>query len=900
MRRKTATSEKAETGDKALRADREDASRSGKPLPIVGIGASAGGLEAFEAFFTAMPADSGIAFVLVSHLDPTHVSIMPELIRKRTKMQVLQIKDGMRVQPDTVYVVPPNQDLSILNGVLQLMEQSKPRGANLPIDGFFQSLARDQGANAAAIIFSGTGADGTLGVKAIKGEAGMVMVQDEGSAKYDGMPRSAIATGLADYILPPAEMPGQLLKYLRHTVHATTATILADGGRMPDTLQKIYILLRNRTGHDFSLYKKNTILRRIERRMHVHQIDTVKDYVLYLQKSAVELDILFKELLIGVTSFFRDVQAYEKLRENLQELLGEKPEGYTLRAWVAGCSSGEEAYSIAILLREVMEDLGRRLSVQIFSTDIDVDAVNAARAGIFPASIAADVSKARLKRWFSREDNHYRVKKSIREMLVFAVQSIIKDPPFTRLDLLCCRNLLIYLGPELQKRLISIFHYSLKPDGILFLGSSETIGQANELFDVLDKKGKIYRRKPASVVGRPLLSFPAIPAIAENGGPALPETIRKAEELSAFQLVETILRQVDAPPCVIIDEANNIVYLHGRTGRYLEPVIGKVSVNILEMARPGLKMDLAAAIRGAATNKQEYVRNGVVIEQNGGHLTIDLTVKPVLEHSALRGLMMVIFKEKAPPAKKESSPTQARGRKKNSAVESLEQELRYTRENLQTTIEELETSNEELETSNEELKSANEELQSTNEELQSTNEELETSKEELQSLNEEAATVNAELQSRLDELSTINDDMKNLLDNTHIATIFLNLDLCVRRFTPKAVDIIPLAPIDSGRPIRHFAPNLIDTDLAADAHDVLQDLGMKEKEVRSKDGAVYRMRVRPYRTVNNVIDGVVITFEDITALKETEAALNALNAELEQRERKRALGTEIPGPGKTE
>jgi two-component system CheB/CheR fusion protein len=893
MRRKTDTSKKTETGDNGVRADREGASRSGKSLPIVGIGASAGGLEAFEAFFTAMPPDSGIAFVLVSHLDPTHVSIMPELIRKRTKMQVLQIEDGMRVLPNTVYVVPPNRDLSILNGVLQLMEQHKPRGANLPIDGFFQALARDQGANATAIIFSGTGADGTLGVKAIKGEAGMVMVQDEGSAKYDGMPRSAIATGVADYILPPDEMPGQLLKYLRHTVHATTAMTQADGGKMPDTLQKIYILLRNRTGHDFSLYKKNTILRRIERRMHVHQIDTVNDYILYLQKSAVELDILFKELLIGVTSFFRDTQAFAKLRDNLRELLGEKPEGYTLRVWVAGCSSGEEAYSIAILLQEVMEELGRRLNVQIFGTDIDADAVNAARAGIFPVSIAAAVSEARLKRWFSQDDNHYRVKKSIREMLVFAVQSIIKDPPFTKLDLLCCRNLLIYLGPELQKKLIPVFHYSLKPDGLLFLGSSESIGQAHELFAVLDKKGKIYRRKPASVVGRPLLSFPAITAIAENAGPTQPETIRKAEELSAFQMVETILRQIDAPPCVIIDEENNIVYLHGRTGRYLEPVIGKVSVNILEMARPGLKMDLAAAIRGAATNKQECVRKNVAIEQNGGHLTIDLTVKPVLEHSVLRGLMMVIFKETTPPAKRESPKKQGKGRTKDTAVEALEQELRFTRENLQTSIEELETSNEEL-------KSANEELQSTNEELQSTNEELETSKEELQSLNEEAATVNAELQSRLDELSTTNDDMKNLLDNTHIATIFLDLDLCVRRFTPKAVEIIPLAVIDSGRPISHFATALIDTDLAADAHDVLQDLGMKEKEVRSKDGTCYRMRVRPYRTVNNVIDGVVITFEDITALKQTEEALNTLNAKLKQRERERALRTEIAGTGKTE
>jgi two-component system CheB/CheR fusion protein len=594
-----------------------------------------------------------------------------------------------------------------------------------------------------------------------------------------------------------------------------------------------------------------------------------------------------------VTSFFRDHEAFEMLRENLRELLETKPDGYTLRVWVAGCSSGEEAYSIAILLQEVMENLDSHITAQIFGTDIDGDAVSAARAGIFPASIAGAVSDARLKRWFSREDDQYRATKPIREMLVFAVQSIIKDPPFTKLDLICCRNLLIYLGPELQKKLIPIFHYSLKPDGLLFLGSAETIGNAGHLFAVLNKKWKIYRRKPASVAGRPVLSIPAPPAITANAGPALPETIRKAEELSAFQLVETILRQVDAPPCVVIDEANNIIYLHGRTGRYLEPVIGKISVNILEMARPGLKTDLAAAIRGAALNRQESTRQGISIEHNGGHISIDLTVKPILEHTALRGLMMVIFKETASPEKKEPSIKKGKGHANDTAAAKLEQELRHTRENLQTTIEELETSNEEL-------KSANEELQSTNEELQSTNEELETSKEELQSLNEESATVNAELQSRLDELSTINDDMKNLLDSTQIATIFLDLDLCVRRFTPKAVEIIPLSGIDSGRPINHFATSLMDTDLAADAHGVLQDLGMREKEVRGKDGAYYRMRIRPYRTLNNVIDGAVITFEDITALKQTEAALNALNTKLEQRERERSRDTEITGPDETE
>lgn len=882
MRRKSVKPEKTETSTTTVPASSQVTPQIHPTPPIVGIGASAGGLESFEAFFTAMPPDSGLAFLLVPHLDPTHISIMPELIQKRTTMQVLQIMDGMRVEPNTVYVVPPNRSLSILNGTLQLMELSRPRGANLPIDVFLRALARDQGTNAVCIILSGTGSDGTLGVKAIKAESGMVMVQDEESAKYDGMPRSAIATGLADYVLPPGEMPGQLIRYLRHAVHKTTAKIPAEDGKIPDALRKICILLRTRTGHDFSLYKKNTILRRIERRMHVHQIDTVNDYVLYLQKSEVEVDILFKELLIGVTSFFRDAKAFEALREKiLPELFRDKPDGYTLRVWIAGCSSGEEAYSVAILLQEVMEDQGRRMNVQIFGTDIDEQTVNSARAGIFPASIIDDVSEARLKRWFSKEDNQYRIKKSIREMVVFAVQSIIKDPPFTKLDLLCCRNLLIYLGPELQKRLIPIFHYSLKPDGILFLGSSEAIGQAHDLFTVLDKKWKIYRRKFLSAAPRQQLKFlPPVPAMPASEKVNQPETIRKAEELSAFQLVETILKQVDAPPCVIIDEANSIIYLHGRTGRYLEPVIGKISVNILEMARPGLRTDLEAAIRGAAANKLECVRKGVAIEHNDGHIGIDLTVKPVLGHNALRGLMMVIFKELDISAKKKRTGKQPKAPAKNVAVETLEQELRRTKENLQTTIEELQTANDEL-------KSTNEELQSTNEELQSSNEELETSKEELQSLNEEAATVNAELQSRIDELSRTNDDMKNLLDSTQIAAIFLDLDLCVRRFTPKAVEIIPLVGTDAGRPINHFATALTDTDLAEYARDVLDNLGMKEKEVRSKDGSFYRMRIRPFRTVNNVIDGVVITLEDISALKEAHAALSALNEKLEQRDRQR-------------
>jgi len=839
-----------------------------KGFPIVGIGASAGGLEAFEAFFKEMPPDSGMAFVLVAHLDPTHVSILSELLQKQTKMKVCQIKDGMKVQPNAVYVIPPNKDLGILKGTLQLMEPVQPRGANMPIDSFFRSLAQDQGPNAVCIVLSGTGTDGTLGLKAIKGETGMVMVQDVESAKYDGMPRSAVSTHLADYILPPSKMPEQLIKYAKHATHKVAPRIVPVQGQIPDALQKILIILRTRTGHDFSLYKKATVCRRIERRMNVHQIDKISEYVRYLQESEGEVDTLFKELLINVTNFFRDPEAFDTLKQQvLPKLLKEKPDDYNLRVWVPGCSSGEEAYSIAILLQECMDSLKRRFNVHVFATDIDGDAIGAARVGLYPASISADVNQERLKRYFTKEDTQFRIKKSIREMVVFAIQNITKDPSFTKLDLLCCRNLLIYLSSELQKRLLPLFHYCLKPEGILFLGSSETIGQATDLFAPLDRKWKIYNRKPSMSANHARLVFPRVDAIRETPEPEAAETVKRAEELSTFQLVETILQQSATPPCAVIDNACNVVYIHGRTGRFLEPAEGKVSLNILEMARSGLKTELAAAIRKVTRHKQEVVHKGVRVRQNGGHLFMDLTVKPILEQSAMRGLKMVVFQEVAAPTKAgKSKPKREVDSKKSKTIEELEQELRYTRENLQTTIEELETSNEEL-------KSTNEELQSTNEELQSTNEELETSREELQSLNEEATTVNAELQSRIDELSNANDDMKNLLDSTEIAAIFLDMDQCIRRFTPRATEIMPLLGTDTGRPIKHLASSLPDTDLTKYSREVLMDLGVKEVEVQSKDRRCFLMRVRPYRTVANVIDGVVLTFEDITEQKRIEKKL---------------------------
>ncbi len=846
-------------------------------FPIVGIGASAGGLEALETFFKSMPANANIGFVLVVHLDPTHISILPELLQKRTTMKVCQARDGVHVKPNHVYVIPPNKDLTILHGTLHLMDLTQPRGVNLPIDTFFRSLAQDQERNAVCIILSGTGTDGTLGAKAVKGGVGMVMVQDEESAKYEGMPRSAIATGLVDYVLPPEQMPEQLVKYTRHATQKVAPRIAPAEGPIPQALQKIFVILRAHTKHDFSLYKKNTICRRIERRMNVHQIDDISDYVRYMQKSDRETGILFKELLIGVTNFFRDPEAFNILQENaLPKLLADKPDDYAVRAWVPGCASGEEVYSTAIVLNECMERLGRHFHVQIFGTDIDEEAVNVARAGLYPESIVGDVGPERIKRYFSKEENgQYRVKKQIREMLVFAPQNVIKDPPFTKLDLLCCRNLLIYLGPELQKKLLAIFHYSLKPGGVLFLGSSETIGTATDLFGLTHKKWKIFTRKASTAGAHRALDFPPQPSSYEARDLEVPEAVQRAEELSALQLVETVLHQSDTPPCAIINDASNVIFIHGRTGRFLEPAEGKASVNILDMARPGLKKPLAVAVRHVATHKQEWTQKGVHVDLNGGKLFLNLTIKPILEQIAMRGLMMVVFEETAVPAIQEQrSHAQISPKREARSAGEVEQELQYTKENLQTTIEELETSNEEL-------KSTNEELQSTNEELQSTNEELETSKEELQSLNEESATVNMELQARIDELSRTTDDMKNLLDSTNIATIFLDTELKIRRFTPKATDIIPLVATDSGRPINHLASTLAQVDIAQVAAQVLDDLSLREEEVDANDDRSYNMRIRPYRTIGNVIGGVVITFEDTTIAKRANQALK----ESEQRYR---------------
>lgn len=836
---------------------------------VVGIGSSAGGLDALEKFFQNMPENTGMAFIVVSHLDPTHISIMPELIQKTTKMKLFQAEDGMKVEPNHVYVTPPNRDIAILHGIIQLIEPIDAHGFRLPIDFFFKSLSEDLGENAICIILSGMASDGTAGLKAIKNELGMVMVQGPKSAKFDGMPASAIKTGLADYILPPEEMPGQLIKYISTKVKGVLFDKSITEGKIPDAFQKIFILLRTQTGHDFSLYKQNTIYRRVERRMSVSQLDTVPSYIRFLQENPVEIENLFKELLIGVTNFFRDPESFVELKKVLSKLVTNKPENGRIRIWVPGCSTGEEAYSIAIILRECMDELKKYLTVQIFATDIDSSAIDKARVGTY-TGIAGDVTKERLNRFFNLDGDSFHVKKEIREMIIFAPQSIIKDPPFTKLDIISCRNLLIYLNAELQKKIIPLFHYSLLPNGILVLGHSETISGFVDLFSLTYKKWKFYQRRNSVFAAQPYIEFPIFrPKEKPNE-----INMNKIEINNITHLAEKVILQNYSPNCVIVKGSGEIIYIYGKTGKYLELKHGEAKMNIFEMAREGLQQELPMMIRKVLSNKKSITVNGIKVSTNTSVQHIKLTVKPIKEPDTMRGFLLIIFEDIIPQGKEIHSKKIQYEKKSEKVIKELEHELKSTKENLHSTIEELETSNEEL-------KSTNEEMQSTNEEMQSANEELETSKEELQSLNEELITVNTELQSKNDELSIVSNDMKNLLDSINIPTIFLDNDLSVKRYTSNAAKIINLIPSDIGRPINHIATNLKYEKFIEDIKEVLKNLAFKEIELQTNDNFWYLMRILPYRTLNNVIEGVVITFSDIHNAKTASGEIAKLNQNLE-------------------
>jgi two-component system CheB/CheR fusion protein len=844
-------------------------------FPVVGLGASAGGLEALEKFFAHVAPSCGIGFVVVTHQHPGHTSLLPELLRKCTRMRVLAAVDGVAVEPNCVFMSPAEGYLAILNGRLHVMEPDEPGLLRLPIDYFFRSLAEDQKEKAIGIVLSGTGTDGTLGLKAIKGAGGMTMVQEPASAKYSGMPSSAIGTGLVDYVLRAEQIPAQLGAYAQGPYLASVSREAVSEGRLSEPMQKINVLLRARTRHDFSAYKANTIRRRIERRINVHQLTGAEQYLRFLKENPHELDLLFRDLLIGVTSFFRDPEAFEALaKAALPGILAERPEGGALRVWAPGCASGEEAYSLAMVLREQMDRAKQGMTAQVFATDLDHKAIETAREGLYPEGIARDIRPQRLGRFFVKANNGYRIKKEIREMVIFAAQNVLKDPPFTKLDLLVCRNLLIYLQPEAQERVLSLFHYALNPEGVLFLGPSESVSGMSDHFAALDKKWRIYRRKEP-VGGLPV---PARFAAALPGREATPrgesEAAGRGQKLHLSVLLEKTLLNRYAPACVIVNDRGDILHIHGRTGDYLEPASGQPRLNILEMAREGLRIDLAAALRRAAAQDAPVVHGGVRVRTNGDFAAVRLTVTKLSEPESIRGLLLVAFQTEPAAEKGQRAarkPASRPAKAPAGRVLELEHELQYAKETLQSTVEELETSNEEL-------KSTNEELQSTNEELQSANEELETSKEEMQSLNEELQTVNAQLQAKVDDLARTGDDMQNLLNSTEVATIFLDQELRIKRFTPEARKLVNLIPSDTGRPLADLAWNLRYDELQADAAEVLRTLVFKEKEVQTKEGAWRQVRILPYRTTDNLIDGLVMTFVNINRGKQAEEAAQQARA----------------------
>jgi two-component system CheB/CheR fusion protein len=823
-------------------------------LPIVGIGASAGGLDAFRRFITKVPANSGLAFVLVPHLDPTHESLMAELLGRYTTMPVVEAGDGVRVEADHVYVIPPNRDMALHAGKLRLTQPAEPRGLRTSIDYFLRSLVDEQHELAIGIVLSGTGTHGTRGLTAIKAGGGLTMVQDPATAEYDQMPRSAVNAGVADFILPPEQMPDALVHYVRH--------FYVNGGpeaeaieEATDDVKQILALLHARLKLDLHCYRKRMLRRRIERRMSLSHLNEMPEYLKLLRDNPDELRQLARDLLISVTGFFRDPEAFQVLSEKvIPALLQRKQNGSTIRVWVPACATGEEAYSLTMLLLEHMALAQKNYRLQVFASDIDEDALATARHGVYPESIAADVSAERLARFFTRADDHcFEVAKQLREPIVFAGQNILSDPPFSKLDLISCRNLLIYLESDAQRRLIPLLHFALNEEGILVLGPSETPGRHGDLFEPISKKLRIFRR---SGHGRPeQVQFPS-PLGREprglHGQPREPAPPRpNFAELTNLGLLEEF-----AAAAVLINRKGEILYFHGMTSRFLEMPPGEPTQDLLRLAREGLRPKLRAAIHKAIHEQQRITTGRVRVKFNGSAIWARATVKPIQPPRGPEGFLLVVLEEQREAANHADEPAAGA----DTLERQLESELQATRQDLQSTIEELESSNEEL-------KSSNEEVMSMNEELQSANEELETSKEELQSLNEELTTVNNQLQEKISQLEQTNNDLANLLSSTDIATVFLDTSFRVKRFTPATTKLLSLLATDVGRPIETFARRFTDGDLLANCKRVLETLTPLEKEVKTDDDRLCLRRIMPYRTLDNKVEGVVLTFTDVTALK---------------------------------
>lgn len=837
-----------------------------EPTHYVGIGASAGGLEAIESFFMNMPHQSSLAFIVVQHLSPDYKSLMVELLSKKTEMKVLRAEDGMRVLSDHVYLIPPKNNLTIFHGKLILKEQPEGHGINLPIDIFFRSLAEDCAERAIAVVLSGTGSDGTRGIRAVKEFNGMVMVQDEKSAKFDGMPRAAVSTGLVDFVLPPSEMPARILAYAKHPYYTRKA--YSDRVRGDEnSLTRIFAELRERIGVDFTYYKPSTIIRRIERRMMVCHIENTDEYIRHLAAYPGEAMALYRELLIGVTSFFRDAEAMNAMMQEFMPQLFKQVEKKELRFWVAGCSTGEEAYTIAIMAKEVMEKLHLSCDVKIFATDLDRNAIMTAGTGIYPESVAADMNSRLVGKYFYKKGDNYQIARHIREMVVFAQHNLIKDPPFTNIDLVSCRNLLIYLQPVLQQKVMKMFNFSLNPQGILFLGNSETVGEMGEFFTPLHQKFKIYESRGKTISpGSELVSDSHRQRPYQRSSSLMPSPLALLRQDDAGRLMSRymdVLSSHYVPLSVVVNEQLEIVYTLGDTEGFFKVPSGRAAYDISRMAAKDLSIPLTTGIQKVFRTGETLIYTNIRLKNFDETRTISMRLVPLPENKGQQSYVAVFIEVVESQATGEGHSgentydihSDARQR-----IGDLEQELQFTKENLQATIEELETSNEELQATNEELLASNEELQSTNEELQSTNEEL--------------FTVNAEYQNKINELTELNNDVENLLTGSRIGTLLLDEDLEIRRYSPEISNVFHIMNTDIGRPISHLTHRIKDFDLEEAIETVVRSNKVFEKDVRVGKDRWYLMRILPYNIGPRTFSGIMITLVDLTRMRLAEKKLS--------------------------
>ncbi|MEZ4866448.1 MAG: CheR family methyltransferase [Caldilineaceae bacterium] len=849
--------------DAPTQADAEPNSR----LSVVGIGASAGGLAALRALFSALPADSGMTFVVIMHLSPEYESNLPSLLQPYTHMPVTQVTEHVEMEPNHVYVIPPAKRLVVTAGHLDLADFAMSPGHRLQIDTFFRSLATHH-SDGAAIILSGGGSDGAVGIQSIKEGGGLILVQDPAEAEFDSMPRSAIATGLVDVVAPVAELAAQLVAAKRTRAALELPSNPNDLSNAAEQLLiQILTQLRLRTGHDFSGYKRGTILRRISRRMQLVQAPTLGDYIQRLRQSDEEAELLYRDLLIHVTEFFRDREAWETLeREIIPQLFVGKGRDDHVRVWTVGCATGEEAYGLGILLLEYAATLNFPPHIQVFASDLGRLALDFAREGAYPEAIAANVSEARLARFFEQSNSHYRVRNELRDLVLFTPHNLLQDPPFSRLDLIICRNLLIYLQRPIQERVYESFHYALRPDGYLFLGSAESVDDINELFETANKRHRIYRRSKASRGTLVLPSLPLKPSIQRDLSQEAQAARHPERPRGDIGEQHRLLLEEMAPPSLLVDEHYNVLHLSETVGHFLQPAGGVFSSDVTRLVRPELEGELRTTLARAFVSGRAARSHGVPVQFNGTPHPVSILVRP----GPTPGRALVFFLEEEedlqlPPATDHDGEagTEAAQDKRRS---QLEAELTLTQQRLQST-------REEYETTVEELRAANEELQSANEEYRSTLEELETSKEELQSINEELQTVNQELKSKVEETMQVNSDLQNLFAATEIATLFLDRDLHIERYTPRAAELFNLMPPDRGRPISHLRANLVYEEFTTDARQVLRTLVPLEREVQGDGDIWFQVNMRPYRTLEDRIEGVVITFVDVTANKQHELAL---------------------------